>query len=238
MAHVAWQNQDAPLLYHPLPGFGWQHLVCMTGGPSEANMLMSLTCPPVSPLPPPSRHSEIGRRARQVMVTALELLQVLVVDQPLLPEMLEEMEIGSAGPKSDAEQVVICDMLHATVPGRPPILISVFEVTQRARDRLWRLLTAKMREAVCPPLFLVVGDVRAAEEPEGALKGGPAYVAGLHLQHAVDLLKQVHTRQAARQPRTYRCLGRRGFREVVERRRGLRGRAGLMDAGRGHAGGV
>ena len=56
------------------------------------------------------------------MVPTLQLLQVLVVNQPLLPQVLEQVEVRSAGAKLVADVVVACDVLHSVVPRNPSVL--------------------------------------------------------------------------------------------------------------------
>ena len=130
----------------------------------------SSTCPPDMLSPPsvsgiplmsPIRLCEIRRCARKIMIPALELLQVLIIYQSLLPEILEELEFWTTGPcQGVAQELVVCHMFHPIVPRRPPIIPRVLELgAQWTLDRPRRFLSAEMGKTVRPPLFLVIGYV-------------------------------------------------------------------------------
>ena len=101
---------------------------------------------------------KVGRRTREVVVPALQLFEVLVVDQTLLPEVLEEVEVWARGAQAFAQGVVVvANMFHPAVPRRPPVVTCILElVAQRALHRLGRFLAAKMAQAVGAPFLLVV----------------------------------------------------------------------------------
>ena len=176
----------------------------------HADMLCSLAAT-VSVAAESARDGEVARRPRQIVVSTLQLLQVLVVDQALVPQMLEETEVGSAGvERLAAVEVFVGDVVHPAVPGYDAIIAAVFPVAQRAPDRQWWLLAVKVGGAVGVPFLQVRRDVGALEEPEDAfVDWGAALVLRSH-EHAVVLLEQRHAREDARQPCADGRLGGRG----------------------------
>ena len=200
---------------------------------SHADVLGALS-PPI-PLAPTVGGCEVGGRPVQIVVTSLQFFQVLVVDQPLAPEVLEKSKVGPARlERLAALRMFGGDVIHPHVPGGPPAVGTVLEIAQWALHRRGRILEQKVAQAVLFPLVLVVGDVRAAQEPEGALiQRGPALVQRA-LEHAVVLLQQRHTWELAGQPRADGGLGGRGVGEVVERGRVGRRVGGVVDAGGRH----
>lgn len=154
------------------------------------------------------------------MVTSLELLQVLIIDQSLLPEVLKEVEIRATGSQSLAKDAVVeAHMLHTLLPGYPPVVTRIVElVAQRTLNRLRRLLAPEMAQAVRGPFLLVVRYIGATQEPERALVGGLSDLRQPLFEHAVVVLEQRHAREATRQARADRRLGGCGVRVVVERR--------------------
>lgn len=71
----------------------------------------------------------IGRQPFQVVVPSLQFLQVLIVDQPLVPEVLEKTKVGSTCLQSLASDgVYVSNMVHPHVPGHPPVVAMVSEV--------------------------------------------------------------------------------------------------------------
>lgn len=164
----------------------------------------------------------------EVMVPALELLEVLVVDEALLPEVGEEMEVWAAPLERLAEHGVgVRNVFHPRLPRCPAVVPRAVEVAQRAPDRLGRLLTVEVAQAMQLPLLFVVGHVGAAQEPKGALEDGSA-VVWAPLEHAVVVLEQRYARKLTGQPRADRRLGRSDV-GVVERGR-LSGSVGLVEA--------
>lgn len=121
-------------------------------------MLVSLATP-VSPIssPPAVGDGEIVWLSRQVVVPAFQLLQVGIVNEPFLPQMLEQVEVWPRGAQRFAEdRVMVRNVIHPPVPRVPAIRVCVFKVfTKRAFDRLWRLFASEVTETVCPPLFLI-----------------------------------------------------------------------------------
>jgi hypothetical protein len=187
------------------------HVVILT---SSADMLMSLASAPSRlSTPPDIGHNEVGWRTCQVMVPSLQLLQVLIIDQPLLPEVLEEVEVRPTCAQGLSKDTMVeAHMLHTLAPGRPPVVTCVLElVTQRTLNRLGRLLAPKMTQAVCGPFVLVVGYIRAFEEPEAALEGRLSDLGHSLFEHAIVLLEQGHAREVTRQTGANGRLGGRGI---------------------------
>jgi hypothetical protein len=186
---------------------------------SSTDMLMSVAASPSRLSTPPGiGHDKVGWRTCQVMVPSLQLLQVLIIDQSLLPEVLEEVEVWATCSQGLAKDTVVeAHMLHTLVPGRPPVVTCVLElVAQRTLDRLGRLLAPKMTQAVCGPFVLVVGDIRASQEPEAALEGRLPDLRHPLLEHTIVLLEQRHAREATGQAGADGRLGGRGIGVVVE----------------------
>lgn len=78
----------------------------------------------VSLAPPPVRLDKVARPRRQVVVPALEFLEVVVVDEAGLPQVLEEMEVWAARSQRLAEHDVVgCQVLHAQVPRVGAVLV-------------------------------------------------------------------------------------------------------------------
>jgi hypothetical protein len=70
---------------------------------------------------PATRLDEIGGRTGQVVITSLELLEVLGINQASLPQILEEGKVGSTRSQRLAiHDVLGCDMVHARGPGYMP----------------------------------------------------------------------------------------------------------------------
>lgn len=195
--------------------------------------------PPPPPLHPP-RHRKILGRPRQIMIPALQLLQILIINEPLLPQMLKEVEIRPARPQTRPHEVVPRNMRHARPPRRPPVTRALeAEVgAHGTRDAARRLLAPEVTEAVDQPFVVVVRDVAAGQEPEGALEEGPRgrdRVADF--EHAVDVFEEVDALEEGGLFGGYAGFGRRrGVRVVVEGGRVLGGRRGLVDAGGSHGG--
>lgn len=79
------------------------------------------------------RYSKSALFPGQVVVSSLQLLQVLVVNQPFVPEVMEETEVRSARLQGlPALEVFVCDMIHPAVPRNLPIVAKVFPVAERA----------------------------------------------------------------------------------------------------------
>lgn len=136
-----------------------------------SHMLGSLS--PSVPIPSTMCSNEVDGYSCQVMIPSLELLQVVVVHKALLPEVLEQVKVWSAGPECFAEHhVAACDVLHTRVLRSPLVISRSSELTQRTLHRLGWLFTAEITQAVRLPLLAVVRYVRAAQEPEGALIRG------------------------------------------------------------------
>jgi hypothetical protein len=186
---------------------------------SCTDMLMSLSSALSSLSTPPCiSHDKVGRRTCKIVVSSLQLLQVLIIDQSLLPEVLKEVEIRATGSQSLAKDAVVkAHMLHTLLPGYPSVVTCVLElVAQWALNRLGRLLAPEMAQAVRGPFLLVVRYIRATQEPERALVRGLSDLCQPLLEHAVVVLQQRYAREATRQARADRCLGGCGVRVVVE----------------------
>jgi hypothetical protein len=50
---------------------------------------------PLSPPIPPIRLDKIPRPPRKIMIPTLQLLVILIVDQPLAPEMMKQAKVWS-----------------------------------------------------------------------------------------------------------------------------------------------
>lgn len=46
---------------------------------------------------PPIRLDKVCHRTRQIVISALQLLEVVVIDQALLPQVVKEVEVWAAG---------------------------------------------------------------------------------------------------------------------------------------------
>lgn len=197
---------------------------------------------PLSPrfsLAPVMGGGEVGWRLVQIMVPSLQLFQVLVVDQPLAPEVLEKTKVGPAPLKRLAVlDVFESDVVHAHIPGRPPVIVGVSEFAQWALHRSGGFFEHEVAQAVLLPLVHAVRSVRAAQEPESALVHGGSTVIQRPLEDAIVLLQERHAGELASQAGTDRGLGRGGVGIVVERGRVRRSVGGVVDAGGRHGRGV
>ena len=109
----------------------------------------------------------------QVMIPTFKLLEIRIVNQPPLPQVLEEAEIRPRRTQRLApHRVFVCQMLHAHAPRMSPQVARRGPVAQWTLHRLRRFLAAKVRRAMRFPLFSVLRDVSAVEEPEGAFVEG------------------------------------------------------------------
>lgn len=63
------------------------------------------------------RRHKVARRACQIVVAAFQLLQVVIVNQALLPEVLEEVEVWPRRAQVLAERkVLVRKMVHSKLP--------------------------------------------------------------------------------------------------------------------------
>jgi hypothetical protein len=90
------------------------------------------------------------------MVSAQELLIVLVVNQPSPPEVMEHIKVGPRRPQRVAEHDMVArQMLHASGPTVPAVTRRDGPVTQRTLDCMGWLFAAEMALAMRGPFFLV-----------------------------------------------------------------------------------
>ena len=69
--------------------------------------------PPISPV----RFDKVPGPPREIMIPTLQLFVVLVVDQPLTPEMVKQAKVWSRGPQRLAEHGVFArEMVHPSSP--------------------------------------------------------------------------------------------------------------------------
>lgn len=101
-----------------------------------------------------ARQGVVVRRPRQIVVSSLELLQVLVADQTLVPQMVEETKVGTAGPECvSALEVFRRDVVHSSVPGDAPILDVKFPLAEGAPHRPRGLLGVEVAQTVGMPFL-------------------------------------------------------------------------------------
>lgn len=133
----------------------------------------------LSPGPPPIRAHKIPQRQppppRQPVIPALQLLQVLIPNQPLLPQMLKQVEIGSRGGEALAKRkVVLGQMRHFGVPGGGSgggagvVAARGSPVAERTGDGARGVCAVEVGARVRFPLLSVAGEEVAGEEPEDA----------------------------------------------------------------------
>ena len=82
-------------------------------------MLRPRTMSPAIPImsPPVIHLNKVPRRMCQVMVPTFKLLEIRIVNQPPLPQVLEEAEIRPRRTQRLApHRVFVCQMLHAHAP--------------------------------------------------------------------------------------------------------------------------
>jgi len=138
-------------------------------------MLRPRTMSPTIPImsPPVIHLDKVPRRMCQVMIPTFKLLEIRIVNQPPLPQVLEETEIRSRRTQRLApHRVFLAQMLHAHAPRMSAQVARRRPVAQWTLHRLRRFLAAKVRRAMRFPLFSVLRDVSAVEEPEGAFVEG------------------------------------------------------------------
>lgn len=153
------------------------------------------------------------------MIPTLQLLQILTIDQPSLPQVFKQPEIRSRSPQRlPAHRVFVRQMLHTHFPCLPPLITRHFPVAQRALGRQRWFLAAEVCVAVCFPLFFVLRDVVAVQKPEGAFVDGGAEVCGRYLQHAVVVFEERDARQLADEAGAYACFGGRGVGDIGDAR--------------------
>lgn len=88
---------------------------------------------PFSPPTSPIRLDKVPRPPREIMIPTLQLLIVLIIDQPLTPEMMKQAEIGSRRPQRLAEHSVFArKMVHPSSPALPTVFKGDVPLTQRA----------------------------------------------------------------------------------------------------------
>ncbi|KAH9874945.1 hypothetical protein J1614_004433 [Plenodomus biglobosus] len=171
---------------------------------------------------PPIRLDKVCQRARQIVISALQLLEVFIINQALLPQVVKEMEVWATGAQRlPPHRVRAGEMLHAGCPGVGAVRVRGAPVAEGALDAARGLFAAKVREAVCLPVWLRGEEQAAVEEPEGALVDGCAGGGG-DLENAVAVLEQGEAGELAGQRGADGCLGRCCVR--VWERRGQRGR--------------
>jgi len=112
--------------------------------PSTRGMLIPLTMSPLGD--------------RVCSLTTFQSLQFCVVDDPLLPEIVVEWEVGSAGGQRFPSKMMLCNMSHAPVPRS----VSVFEPkaikssAKRTTDSTRRRSSEEVGLGMHLPLLLVV----------------------------------------------------------------------------------
>lgn len=107
------------------------------------------------------------------MIPALQLLQILIINQPLLPQMLKEAEIRPRRAKPLAERkVLVSEMIHLELPRGGAVVARRRPVAQRAAHGARGVFAVEVRGAVRGPLVAVARQVAAVEEPEDAAEEG------------------------------------------------------------------
>jgi hypothetical protein len=149
------------------------------------------------PIASPSIRLDISpRRMRQVMIAAIQLLQILLVNQPPIPQESEQLEIWSRRPQClSAHSVFQGQVLHAHIPGHPSELGRRFPVAQWALYRLRWLFTTEVRTAMDLPLLPVLRDIPAVQEPERAFKHGCSELRTWYFKYPIMFLQQRHARK-------------------------------------------
>ena len=82
-------------------------------------MLRPRTMSPAIPImsPPIIHLNKVARRMCQVMIPTFKLLEIRIVDQPPLPQVLEEAEVWSRRTQRlPTHRVFVGQMLHAHAP--------------------------------------------------------------------------------------------------------------------------
>jgi len=149
------------------------------------------------------------------MISTVQLLQVLIINQPLLPQIAKKVKLGSTRPgQGMAKQLMISDMLQSQLPRIPPVVRRALEFrAERTLDCARGFLAAEMGEAMGGPFFLVIGDVRARKKPKGAFEGRQPGLGSWALEYAVDFFEEGDAFEAASKTGTNRRFGRSCFGE-------------------------
>lgn len=159
-----------------------------------------MTSPPLTS----SRLDKIARRARQIVVPAFELLQVLVIDQPSLPQVVEHLEVWPRRAQGfSVHGMAVRHVVHAIRPGCQPVVLCRHPVAQRALYGSWRLLPSEVAEAVCLPLVFVRSQEPTAQVPERTLVDRCPNLGLRDRQDTVVVFEQPHAREVASKTSAY-----------------------------------
>lgn len=137
------------------------------------------------------------------------------------------MEVWPTGPQRLAKHVVLVgDVVHACVPRLVAVVAAHGPVAERALYGARGLFAAEVAQAVGMPDGFVGEDVRAREEPKGALEYRRADLCPRQFQHPIVVLEQRHPGEVAGQARADGGFGdgRIGSREAGAEGRRVRGR--------------